>query len=205
MSKRLSALKKISIGRLSPADMDPIMRDIMVQSDRGAAIIMGALVDDTLAKVIAPRMDGVDQADLFGEHRPMYNLEAKIVIGNALKIYQTHTRKALVGFKEIRNFFAHAPLDITFQTTQIAAYCGDIKVPWLESTIVQIQPTYGGKSAVRDEFLLSALSVCLTLNYSAAYFSLLSITNPEILDIETKKVEAAFNKFAFFGIPLPLP
>lgn len=97
------------------------------ESDRGAALIAGALVEAGLETCLSCRF--VDCGDtarkgLFeGSGAPLSNFAQKIKVGRALGIYGPETEKALNRVKDIRNAFAHALRPLDFLNPTIVSAC----------------------------------------------------------------------------------
>jgi hypothetical protein len=88
------------------------------QSDRGAAILAVAILEDQLESVIHKRIVDIDtkiRNNLFGRR----SFAAKIDIGLALGLYDAKTYHMLHLIREIRNPFAHSMAKVAFDDPTI--------------------------------------------------------------------------------------
>jgi DNA-binding MltR family transcriptional regulator len=102
-----------------------------IHDDRGAAILITNYLDFALMAAIAHKLkiDGKEYMDvLFDEHCPLYTFDAKIKMGYALLLYGKKTYKQLARIKNIRNTFAHAYQEITFETTEVTMECEALEI-----------------------------------------------------------------------------
>jgi len=109
-------------------DVLAVFREIEDHPPRSAAIVAGALVEDSLRWSMETRfINGLADEDLCGvfegESAPLASFRAKIIMGYVLGMYGTAARNDLRAIKRIRNAFAHAPRSITFETPQIVDEC----------------------------------------------------------------------------------
>lgn len=97
------------------------------ETDRGAALVAGALVEAALETAIACRFTDCGETarkGLFeGSGAPLSNFAQKIKIGRALGIYGPVTEKALNRVKDIRNAFAHSLKRLDFLHPTIVSAC----------------------------------------------------------------------------------
>lgn len=100
---------------------------IMQESDRGSAIMAGALVEESLT--IAIRAFIVDPGETTAKtwfdspSAPFGNFAAKIKLGRALAIYGENLETRLNLIKDIRNAFAHSSIPLDFEHPTLAAAC----------------------------------------------------------------------------------
>ena len=207
MAKALGALKKLSASRATSVEIPQIMLDIQRQSDRGACIVMVAFTDGMLAKSLSYRLKGVEEDEIFGEFKPLYSLDSKIVTGQAIGIYGPETRKFLVALKDLRNFFAHSSVASNFDTPEVSNYCDSQfgNIAWLSPLFDQIVPIYGSGKKYRDLVIINAICVCIMLNYSLGQYELAKVRDPAIHSKELDRLSSAFEKFSISHIRLPLP
>ena len=123
MSKR-DALRALSNKFPSPPELTAIMDAALKQPDRIAAIVVGAVVASMLEKIIianikfkSPDLIG----KLFKDRGPLSDLHSKILIATAFGIIDPLAMIELNRMKVIRNVFAHARVDVTFDTPEIAS------------------------------------------------------------------------------------
>jgi hypothetical protein len=108
--------------RAMPDDFAPIMAELMKQSDRGAAIIAGSLLEEILETAIRARLRELssDQRKaLFGRMAPLSTFSAKIEIGFAIGLYAIPVYTNLNMVREARNRFAHQFETLTFEHPDI--------------------------------------------------------------------------------------
>jgi hypothetical protein len=130
-AKREAHLAKKSLSRnlsrkeLEADDYHATLLEIYGGSDRVAAIMSGALVEDSLAKVISAYLtDSRDQAALFYDQgAPFGTFKARIVAGKAMGLFSASVAEDMDIIRDIRNQFAHALLSIDFLNPHIVAAC----------------------------------------------------------------------------------
>lgn len=97
------------------------------ESDRGAALMAGAFVENALWVCVCARI--VDPGDKIrkewfeGPLAPFATFSAKITLGRALGIYGPHMEARLVVIKNIRNQFAHSSRPLDFSNATVLAAC----------------------------------------------------------------------------------
>ncbi len=100
---------------------------ITKESDRGAAIMAGALVEQALTKVIRSHLtdpgDKITKTWFEGQGAPFGTFAAKITLGRALGIYSDYTERRLIFIKDVRNAFAHSVRPLDFKHATLAAAC----------------------------------------------------------------------------------
>jgi hypothetical protein len=107
-----------------------IIAEIASQSDRGAALIAQAYLEDRLVAAIKARL--VDNDDvlnrLFKGTGPLASFSSRIDIGLALGLYQVEAHKLFRQIKDIRNDFAHKARPLDFTTPSIADRCNNLNI-----------------------------------------------------------------------------
>ncbi len=97
------------------------------ESDRGAAVMAGALVENALedaAKMVLVDPGKTALTKWFqGPNAPFASFSAKITLGRALGIYDEEFEQRLILIKNIRNAFAHASIPLTFSHPLLKAEC----------------------------------------------------------------------------------
>ena len=86
------------------------LTELESQTDRGAALIAAAVLDEILESFITARLldVGRDHHDaLFGRGKPLDSFSAKIELGYQLGLYTNAARTQLEMIREVRNKFAH--------------------------------------------------------------------------------------------------
>jgi DNA-binding MltR family transcriptional regulator len=103
-------------------DSAAIGAELKAQTDRGAAIIAGSVLDQLLKNVIEARLLSLDkkqQNALFGRMAPLSTFSAKIEIGFAIGIYPIVAYRQLKMIQKVRNEFAHRIEAIKFDHPEI--------------------------------------------------------------------------------------
>jgi hypothetical protein len=98
--------------------IDSFLVELKKQTDRGAALIAGAVLDEILEMAISARLINVgsDRHDaLFGRTRPLDSLSAKIELAYALGVFENAFRIQLDIIRDVRNAFAHRIEAIDFE------------------------------------------------------------------------------------------
>jgi len=102
------------------------------QTDRGAALIAGAVLDEVLEMAITARLIdlGRDQHDsLFGRGRPLDSFSAKIGLGYALGLYPNAARVLLEMVRDVRNKFAHRIEPLEFSNPDVVQVIASRRTP----------------------------------------------------------------------------
>ncbi len=107
-----------------------IILEISKQTDRGAALIATAYLEERLTDAIKARLvqDLTLENNLFKGSGPLASLSAKINMGFLLGIYEQDIRRFLHTVKDIRNAFAHRPEPMNFKTQKIRDLCSNIDI-----------------------------------------------------------------------------
>jgi len=111
--------------------MQAIADEIEKQTDRGAAIVAAALLDNILENLIVARLiiqSPKRRKALFGQFAPLRSFSAKIELGFALGLFNNQRRESLELIREVRNKFAHRLEAAGFDHSEIAAVV-EAKVP----------------------------------------------------------------------------
>ena len=112
-------------------ELKDIERELATQTDRGAAIIGAAILDDFLTDALKKRLIlTADVRDRLFSHEingPLSNFSGKIDIGFAVGLYGTDARSDFHCIRRIRNRFAHTPGIIKFSDEKILAWCASLR------------------------------------------------------------------------------
>ena len=113
----------------SEAD-NAIILEISKQTDRGAALIATAYLDERLTNAIKSRLirDRTLENTLFKGGGPLASLSTRINMGFLLGIYEKDIRRFLHTVKDVRNAFAHRPEPMNFKTQKIKDLCSNIDI-----------------------------------------------------------------------------
>jgi hypothetical protein len=104
-----------------------IRTELQAQTDRGAAIIGAAIIEDFLTDALKNRL--ILTADvsrrLFSHEAngPLADFSAKINIAFAVGLIEADQRADLHNTRRIRNRFAHTPEPLDFSDKKIATWC----------------------------------------------------------------------------------
>jgi DNA-binding MltR family transcriptional regulator len=118
------------VGEVMAADYRAIIEEIEKQTDRGAAIIGAALVDDVLARAILGKfisLSSTKKKALFGGSGPLGTYQAKIDLAYALGLLTDAMATDFKLIGSVRNKFAHRPTAIGFSDKDIADLCSNLK------------------------------------------------------------------------------
>ena len=111
-----------------------IVEDFKNESDRGAALLVGSLVENYLAKLLKSHMVNDPEVDkLFDGFGPVADFGKRIECAYAFKIIPAEQRQALNFIKKLRNHFAHNPFDSSFDKPPVSDWCRSISVSSLLS------------------------------------------------------------------------
>lgn len=99
--------------------------------DRALVLVGCSILEDALARAIKGyfiELDKTELSKIFEDSGcgPLASLSAKITLAFALGIYGNKTRDDLITIKSIRNVFAHAIDNVTFETEEIKYACNAI-------------------------------------------------------------------------------
>jgi DNA-binding MltR family transcriptional regulator len=108
-----------------------IETELQAQTDRGAAIIGAAIVDDFLSDVPKKRLILTSTvSDRLFSHEangPLASFAPKIDIAFAVGICDNNLRADLHDIRRIRNRFAHTPEALGFSDSQISEWCSKFR------------------------------------------------------------------------------
>lgn len=118
-----SALKQLLNQPPSARDVATLVNNLETDSERSAAIVAAAILDDILRKTISKKLVKLTKSEsdkLFRGTGPLASFSTKIHMGYALGVYGRKTRHDLVALNSVRNLFAHGLLIVTFDTEEVA-------------------------------------------------------------------------------------
>lgn len=154
-----------------------ILEEIIKQTDRGAALIAAAYLEERLLLAIKARLNENEtvEKELFGPSRPLGSFSAKIDVGLLLGIYSDQSHQMLHTIRKIRNDFAHKSVPQDFGSERIKALCDNLT---LTADIKMEEKTTGQK----HEIAIKPDGTPRTSFLNAIKFSLW------ILEMETKQL-----------------
>lgn len=135
---------------LSDGDLDAALAEIQAGSDRVAAIIGCAIVENTLVgAILATLRSEADAAKLFDDVRGPFNtFYSQIVAGEAIGLFEASIADALHTVRQIRNRFAHDVLSLKFDDAEISAKCAK-----LEAFLLKTDPKIPPEDSSRDRYV----------------------------------------------------
>lgn len=110
---------------------DALQREFDGASDRAAAIVAGAFLDEVLQELLQEFFVEHVSSDkkIFQGTGPLATFSAKIDLAYRLGLVSEREFRALHIIRDIRNEFAHQLDDISFTTQSVAARCRNIEFP----------------------------------------------------------------------------
>ncbi|ARQ01703.1 hypothetical protein [Pseudorhodoplanes sinuspersici] len=123
MSDPLSAIK-------TKFTMEEILSEVTSQSDRGAAIIGGAILEELLTVALAHRLilDPVVQKRVFGTGGFCETFASKIDLALAVGLMPFDAHHDLHIIRKVRNKFAHSIDPLTFEDQQIKDWLNNLRI-----------------------------------------------------------------------------
>jgi hypothetical protein len=126
MSKRGNELRKL-MQIPPPADVKLILDSLANETDRAAALVASALIETALEQLIRHSLKKADKeltTQLFQQRGPMADFHSKILVAAAFGVIDATLEIELNIVRNIRNVFAHATANLSFDTAEIAAEVG---------------------------------------------------------------------------------
>jgi hypothetical protein len=91
------------------------------ESDRGAAILAGSFVEHALGQFLRSKARDPKVADeLFGPMGPLSSFSQRIAVAYAFSFIPEGQYRDFELVRRIRNHFAHHPLGVTFESSEVA-------------------------------------------------------------------------------------
>ena len=201
-SKTLEALSHLSRQPETREHLEAYIAEVHSEkNDRGAAILMATIVENSLSTAIERRLD-IDSPEiykeLFGGDGPIGTFSNRIRIGRALAIYGNVTHKSLHYVRCIRNAFAHTRIPINFATQEVIAACDLMAVPPVigGSVLLSLVQDVPGHNSARNKFK----RVCDILSNN-----LLSYSMDALQQFPESPVPSISGKYQYLLRPIPLP
>ena len=139
--------KELSIGELNQ-----MVETFHEESDRGAAILAGSFAEHALAQYLKFRIRDKEVAKkLFNGMGPLSSFYQCISIAYAFDLITTEKYNDFDIIRDVRNHFAHHPLDTTFNTEEVKKLCE--KLSMFKHTSPEQHPKPGNRHRVT--YLLS--------------------------------------------------
>jgi DNA-binding MltR family transcriptional regulator len=106
---------------------ETFLDEVRDESDRAAAILGGAVLDEILSQFIRSFLiDSPDAVQLLSDSGPLGTFRARIDLAFALGLISKRIQRDLHLIRKIRNDFAHRPHGWTFGRPEIADRCNEI-------------------------------------------------------------------------------
>ncbi|MDL2401027.1 hypothetical protein [Rhizobium mayense] len=125
----LAKLRAYGQGNPSQEHLEAIETELFNGPDRGAAVVLTALVEKSLEHLLKREMREEGVSALFEFNGPMGTFSNKIAMAFSLKLIGTKTKHDLTIIRTLRNVFAHSRLPVTFETEVVAVACGHLCLP----------------------------------------------------------------------------
>lgn len=126
------SMAALSHDMLNEDEARDLMAHINEQSDRGLALMAGALVEMGLYWAVYRRFPDAGEearkATFISDRAPLGTFSAKIIVGRQMLIYGDQMEKCLNSVRAIRNAFAHALRPLDFNHPTIVAECEKLTV-----------------------------------------------------------------------------
>lgn len=132
--EHLSVSKKKAKQTTLEADLlicaQPFLAELTSQTDRGAALVAAAFLDDSLAAMLRASFvaEPTQVEKLLGPDRPISTFSARINLAYCMAKITKDVRDDLNKIREIRNTFAHHHQPLTFESQPIRDQCRDFRV-----------------------------------------------------------------------------
>jgi len=111
---------------------EEIIAEIEDQTDRAAALVAFAFLEDRLTETLIAKMKNRDSeivSRMFKGIGPLGTFAAKNDLAFSLGLYPKSVHRELITIKDIRNKFAHAAERVTFESQAIKALCMNLSLP----------------------------------------------------------------------------
>ncbi len=115
-------LRYLTQRRLTPAQTQQIFNRFKDMDDRTCAIILGAMLDHSLERLLLLHMQPLSKTQreqLFSGTAPLSSFSSKIRLASALGIVGPDMTQDFQVLNEIRNAFAHSSHEVTFRNRSI--------------------------------------------------------------------------------------
>src|SRR3990172_2102627 len=124
--------RKALLQPLSPADWQGYVGDLQKETERGAAVVAGALLDDLLLQLLAAFLVDDEPALrelLVNPYAPLSTFSSRIAAAYTLGLISREERGDLKLIKDIRNEFAHRRPGTTFASPPVASMVAKLRTP----------------------------------------------------------------------------
>ena len=113
------------------AAFSEFINEFQHESDRAAAILAGAYLDNLLSTILENYLISDNKNShniLYGNNSPLYTFHSRILCSYGLGLIPTHEFKDLLVIKKIRNAFAHKQAGLSFSSQSITDQCKKLMI-----------------------------------------------------------------------------
>jgi len=125
----LKNLKAFGRGEPTEADICSLESEMYSGPDRGAAVVLGSMVERSLGQLLRNNMRTQGVNELFEYNGPMGSFSAMTQVAYAFKLIGPKVRSDLNIVRHIRNQFAHSRRPIRFTTVEVREACKHLQLP----------------------------------------------------------------------------
>ena len=119
----------MKLDKVSISDHNKVVKAFEMESDRGAAVLAGSLVENYLARYMKSKMIDDGKIDeLFNGFGPFVTFSQRYRSAYAFGLISIQQKQALSRIQDIRNYFAHSPFIATFEEQKISDLCKSISI-----------------------------------------------------------------------------
>jgi DNA-binding MltR family transcriptional regulator len=159
------AMGKSSKFELSDEEFNAAIYALTIESDRGAAILGAALVEDGLRELLRSVIVNHNDDDLFNGRDALFKtLHSKTIAVHALGLCDKEYAKDIDTIRSIRNDFAHELQELKFSQSPILDKCRKLD-KYRKNNKVKME--LDEKNKERDTFKLACLDLWLRLTVYA--------------------------------------
>jgi hypothetical protein len=125
--RKKPSLHDLSRTRLGQGVSSKIIEEMLLQSDRGCALVAAAILDMSLLRLLLDMRLRIDLTEgdiselFFERHSSLASFSSKIDISFALNIISRDEMKELDVIRRIRNSFAHSVAQISFNNELVTS------------------------------------------------------------------------------------
>jgi len=130
MSRRTRSMRELIKALPGPPELHNAMHSLYGQPDRVAAIMATAMVEAVLERLLVAsfkQRSRERERAMLGQSGPLATFAAKIQIAAAFGVITEPISEELTRMKNVRNIFAHAATNVSFDTPEIAELADNFK------------------------------------------------------------------------------
>jgi mannitol operon repressor len=145
-------------------DFSAFLVEFQSETDRGAALVGAAMIDDRLEETLRAFMVSNKAADslLDGGTAPLGTFSSRIDAAFGLGLIDAHEQRECHIIRRVRNEFAHRKHGVTFAYEKIRVLCAT-----LQSDLPGGRATFNGKP--RHVFINAVVLISMALTYRAEW------------------------------------